>query len=80
MASSLRRAGSPMLLLGALVLVVTSACGSGKGAQAPSHAVGVMDQRLHDALPAAVSARGEIRVVTDASYAPASSFVHAMSW
>jgi polar amino acid transport system substrate-binding protein len=50
---------------------------TGCGAAAPAHRHGPVartDPALHAALPADVRARGELRVVTDASYAPASAF------
>lgn len=55
-------------LLGAL-----TSCSSGATPHDPGSSV-KLDQSLHDGLPAAIRASGVIHVVTDASYAPASSF------
>ena len=60
-----------LLALGCLAL---AACGDGA---APSNATAppvAVDQGLHDTLPASVLASGTVRVLTDASYAPMSSF------
>jgi len=52
-----------------------SACGGGQVRVAERTApAATYDRALHDALPANVRARGVLRVVTDASYAPASAF------
>jgi polar amino acid transport system substrate-binding protein len=62
--------------LGLALLVGLSACAgqartSGAATARPAPA---MDNALHRALPPSVLARGVLRVATDASYAPASSF------
>lgn len=61
--------------LAALLLAACTACGG----EQPSHTSSSkfsasFNQRLHDDLPAQVRDRGTLRVVTDASYAPASSY------
>jgi polar amino acid transport system substrate-binding protein len=58
----------------ALGLALLAGCsGAAASSTAAAHPVAV-DRVLHDSLPKAVRDRGELRVVTDASYAPASSF------
>jgi polar amino acid transport system substrate-binding protein len=58
----------------AIAATVPAACG-GSTASDPAavHSTG-FDQKLHNLLPAAVRTRGFLRVGTDASYAPMSSF------
>jgi polar amino acid transport system substrate-binding protein len=63
-----------------LLLVIVAALATGCADSAPAstskdpvQALRV-DKRLHDDLPPEVLRRGQLRVVTDASYAPASSF------
>lgn len=56
----------------ALGVLLLAGCHT-SAAAAPARTTSV-DAALHDALPADVLARGELRVVTDASYAPASSY------
>jgi polar amino acid transport system substrate-binding protein len=61
-------------LLVAVTIALTAACGSPTatiGKQTPGAS---FDQGLHDRLPASVLARGVIRVGTDSSYPPMSSF------
>jgi polar amino acid transport system substrate-binding protein len=62
--------------LAALCLtVLTTACSSGGEQKAGDPVQSLQtNQQLHDDLPADVISRGELRIVTDASYAPASSF------
>lgn len=65
------------LAVAAAVLGGVVACGAGApepGASASAEAAPTFDQALHDRLPAEVRARGTIRVATEASYPPASSF------
>ena len=68
----------PRLLSAALAAAAlasgAAACGdAGQPARRSAPTAGY-DRALHDALPAAIRRRGTLRVVTDASYAPASSF------
>lgn len=58
----------------ATLLSTTAACASGPAAESTTKDATRVDARLHAELPAAVKARGVLRVVTDASYAPASSY------
>jgi polar amino acid transport system substrate-binding protein len=62
-------------LAAALTLVLfATACG-GTPSAAPKHGPStVYDRALHDSLPVDIRASGVLRVATDASYAPASSF------
>jgi polar amino acid transport system substrate-binding protein len=53
-------------------ILVASACGGSAGSK-PAAATAT-DAALHNALPASVRAAGVLRIATDASYAPASSF------
>jgi polar amino acid transport system substrate-binding protein len=57
----------------AILPTVLAIAGCG-GAQRDPGLTGAYDPALHNALPADVRARGVLRVATDASYAPASSF------
>ena len=61
-------------LLVALVLVLTAACGSPGASVGKQTPVASFDQDLHDRLPPSVLDQGVIRVGTDASYPPMSSF------
>jgi len=62
-------------LAAAVALALTaSGCGSAESAEQPTGPSTVYDRALHDALPADVRSSGVVRVATDASYAPASSF------
>jgi polar amino acid transport system substrate-binding protein len=56
------------------VMLAVSACGTTTDRSAPRAATTPPDPALHNALPASVRARGVVRIATDASYAPASSF------
>lgn len=57
------------------LLALTVACGSGAPHRSGDPLASLpTDPQLHRALPADVISRGVLRVVTDASYAPASSF------
>jgi polar amino acid transport system substrate-binding protein len=56
------------------LLAGLSACADQGKRSAPTHSVPTMDPVLHRALPPSVLAAGVLRVATDASYAPASSF------
>ena len=72
-----RRAQPALWLVLALGLALTSACGRTAAADRPSTSPtqqARFDQSLHDLLPASVRKRGTLRVGTDASYAPMSSF------
>jgi polar amino acid transport system substrate-binding protein len=51
-----------------------SACGNGPTPVAPRATGPALDQALHDRLPQDIKDAGVLRVATDASYAPASSF------
>jgi polar amino acid transport system substrate-binding protein len=64
------------LLLALLLplLLVTSGCGAEERAASGNSRLTPYDAALHDALPADVRTAGVLRVATDASYAPASSF------
>jgi polar amino acid transport system substrate-binding protein len=67
------------LALAGAVLGGAAACGAGAadpgaGTGRSSDATPVYDRALHDRLPADVRARGTIRVASEASYPPASSF------
>jgi polar amino acid transport system substrate-binding protein len=57
----------------AVLAATLAACGSASSVPPTAHAA-VFDQRLHDLLPASVRGTGVLRVGTDASYAPMSSF------
>src|SRR4051794_30287106 len=59
-------------LLVTILLLALAGCGSGTTRHAAPRAA--FDASLAGRLPADVSARGELRIATDASYAPASSF------
>ncbi len=61
------------LAVTALLAGLLSGCGAATPAPAPA-AVSSLDPALHDLLPARVRQRGVLRVGTDASYAPMSSF------
>ncbi|MEO7746253.1 MAG: ABC transporter substrate-binding protein [Actinomycetota bacterium] len=64
-----------LVVLGAVVLALgATACGQGSAPAATPKAAPSVDQGLRAALPAAIRARGELRVGTDASYPPMSSF------
>ena len=61
-------------LVVALAATMPAACGDTTAAPpAPAHTAR-FDQKLHDLLPASVRSRGFLRVGTDASYQPMSSF------
>jgi polar amino acid transport system substrate-binding protein len=66
----LRVAASLFLVVVAMTLV---ACGASSAVTAAVRPAG-FDQQLHDLLPASVRSSGVLRVGTDASYAPMSSF------
>lgn len=66
-----RLARGAAALLGLALLAGCS--GAAASSTSAAHPVAV-DTVLHDSLPKAVRDRGELRVVTDASYAPASAF------
>ena len=68
--SRLRVAASLLLAVAALVL---AACGKTSPVPTPAQTAG-FDQRLHNLLPASVRSSGVLRVGTDASYPPMSSF------
>jgi polar amino acid transport system substrate-binding protein len=55
-------------------MLLVSGCGSTTGRQDHGLTRAAYDPALHNALPAAVRTGGVLRVATDASYAPASSF------
>jgi len=58
----------------AIAATLPAACGGSTASDPPaSHSIG-FDQKLHDLLPQSVRTRGFLRVGTDASYAPMSSF------
>jgi polar amino acid transport system substrate-binding protein len=63
-----------VIALAASLLVFGSGCRVEERAGAEKPASTPFDSVLHDALPADVRASGTLRVATDASYAPASSF------
>lgn len=58
------------------LLLLGTACSRRNGASKPTDPVASIhtNRKLRAELPAAIRTRGEVRVVTDASYAPASSF------
>lgn len=58
----------------ATLFATTAACASSTIDRAAPHGRAQVNPRLHAELPTAVRARGVLRIVTDASYAPASSF------
>ncbi len=66
------RRGLALCALG--LVAVTSAGCAGTDADAAGGAQAAYDVTLHRQLPAAIRARGVLRVETDASYAPAESF------
>jgi len=61
-----------------LVLVIAAllpaACGGSEGSDSSASQPAQFDQQLHNLLPQAIRSRGYLRVGTDASYAPMSSF------
>ena len=61
-------------LLVAFLIALTSACGSPSATVGKQTPVASFDQDLHDRLPPSVLKTGVIRVGTDASYPPMSSF------
>ena len=61
-------------LLMALTLVLTAACGSQNSTDGKPTSEAKFDQALHDRLPPEVLEQGVIRVGTDASYPPMSTF------
>ena len=61
-------------LLMALTLVLTAACASQTTTDEGPESLAQFDQALHDRLPADVLEQGVIRVGTDASYPPMSTF------
>jgi polar amino acid transport system substrate-binding protein len=71
-----RRRGAGLAL--ATVLAMAGGCGGKPDPASSDDAAGAgkvqFDQALHDLLPATVKERGTLRVGTDASYAPMSSF------
>jgi polar amino acid transport system substrate-binding protein len=77
-AATRRPLGLRTTAIGAVValalLADLSACADQGKRAAPTHSVPTMDPVLHRALPPSVLAEGVLRVATDASYAPASSF------
>lgn len=62
------------LLAASTLLLVASACGGAPSAAPKKGPSTAYDRALHDALPADIRSSGVLRVATDASYAPASSF------
>ena len=56
------------------LLLVATACGGAPSAAPKKGPSTVYDRALHDSLPADIRTSGVLRVATDASYAPASSF------
>jgi polar amino acid transport system substrate-binding protein len=64
----------PALLAASALLLVASACGGAPSAAPKTGPSTAYDRALHDALPADIRSSGVLRVATDASYAPASSF------
>lgn len=58
----------------ALLLAGTTGCGSATTTAAAEGPAAEFNQALHDRLPASIRERGVLRVATDASYAPMSSF------
>jgi polar amino acid transport system substrate-binding protein len=62
------------LLAALTLLLVATACGGAPGAAPTKAPSTVYDRALHDSLPADIRSSGVLRVATDASYAPASSF------
>jgi polar amino acid transport system substrate-binding protein len=69
-----RRPSAAALVLCACLSVVLSACGGGTAPVAVRATGPTLNQSLHDRLPQKVKDAGVLRVATDASYAPASSF------
>jgi polar amino acid transport system substrate-binding protein len=70
-----RRRGllASLAILPTLLAVAVAVAGCG-GAHRDAGPSGAYDAALHNALPADVRTRGVLRIATDASYAPASSF------
>jgi polar amino acid transport system substrate-binding protein len=64
----------PCLAAALAVALGAAGCGSTPAAEHRAAPPVALDRALHDALPADVRTRGVLRVATDASYAPASSF------
>jgi len=62
------------ILVAAAPVLLASGCGSDETAAQASGPSTAYDRALHDALPTDVRRSGVLRVATDASYAPASSF------
>jgi polar amino acid transport system substrate-binding protein len=69
-----RRPLTAALALGTCLLLSVSACGGGTAPASTRTSGPALDQTLHDRLPQGVRDAGVVRVATDASYAPASSF------
>jgi polar amino acid transport system substrate-binding protein len=69
-----RRPLTAALALGTCLLLSVSACGGGAAPVSTRTSGPALDQTLHDRLPQGVRDAGVVRVATDASYAPASSF------
>jgi polar amino acid transport system substrate-binding protein len=61
-------------LVVALTLMLTAACGSPSSTVGKPTSEGKFDQALHDRLPPSVLEQGVIRIGTDASYPPMSTF------
>lgn len=68
------RPHAAVLALCACLALLLSACGGGTAPVALRSTGPTLDQSLHDRLPQKVKDAGVLRVATDASYAPASSF------
>jgi polar amino acid transport system substrate-binding protein len=64
----------PSLVAVSALLLVASACGDAPSAKPDKGPSTAYDRTLHDSLPADIRTSGVLRVATDASYAPASSF------
>jgi polar amino acid transport system substrate-binding protein len=71
--NTIHRLAAPLAAAVALLLAA-SGCGAPQGATKATEAPTAYDQALHDSLPAEVRRSGVLRLATDASYAPASSF------
>ena len=72
--TTLVRRGTAALVLGLATMLTASCGGSTTPTDSQETPAAQFDQSLHDRLPAAVRDRGVLRVGTDASYAPMSSF------
>ncbi len=60
--------------LAACLLTATACSAAGAAAGRPAPATPAVDRALHDSLPRELLQRGELRVVTEATYAPASAY------